>query len=109
MPERRADPRAGGARRFRRLAVVSVPLPDAESRFRCARCGNLTRFDVVRSSRVREYWHLALAGEPAVEETETVSETVESVSCRWCGAQSDEIEIVPRPEAGGPDTDPHES
>jgi hypothetical protein len=88
---------------------VSVPLPDAESRFRCARCGNLTRFDVVRSSRVREYWHLALAGEPVVEEAETVSETVESVSCRWCGAQSDEIEIVPRPEAGGPDVDPHES
>ena len=109
MTGSRADPRAAVRPAFRRLADVSVPLPDAESRFRCARCGNLTRFDVVRSSRVREYWHLALAGEPVVEETETVSETVESVSCRWCGAQSDEIEIVPRPEAGGPDVDPHES
>lgn len=87
---------------------MTVSLPDTTSRWRCARCGNLTRFDVVRSSRVREYWHLALAGDPAVEETEVVSQAVESVSCRWCGAGTDEIEVVPRPEAGGPDVDPHE-
>jgi hypothetical protein len=85
---------------------VPVVLPDADSRWRCSRCGNLTRFDVVRSSRVREFWHLDLAGEPAVEETEVVTESVESVSCRWCGAASDEIEIVARPAAGGPTDDP---
>ncbi|MBI1377638.1 MAG: hypothetical protein GC157_09190 [Frankiales bacterium] len=85
---------------------MAVVLPDARSRWRCSRCGNLTRFDVVRSSRVREFWHLDLGGEAAVEETEVVSEAVESVSCRWCGADGDAVEVVPRPEAGGPSEDP---
>ncbi len=81
------------------------PLPGADTRFRCARCGNLTRFDVVRSSRVREYWHLELAGEANVEQTDVVAETVESVTCRWCGAD-DAVELVARPAAGGPSDDP---
>jgi hypothetical protein len=59
----------------------------------------------VRSSRVREYWHLDLAGEAGVDETEVVSASVESVVCRWCGAD-DAVELVPRPEAGGPSDDP---
>lgn len=80
---------------------MSVTLPDAQSRLRCAHCGNLTRFDIVRSSRVREFWHLDMAGEPAVDETEVLSETIESVTCRWCGS-ADRIEIVARPEFGGP-------
>ena len=80
---------------------MSVTLPDAKSRLRCAHCGNLTRFDIVRSSRVREFWHLDMAGEPSVEETEILSETIESITCRWCGS-ADRIEIVARPEFGGP-------
>jgi hypothetical protein len=84
---------------------MAVVLPDADTRWRCGRCGNLTRFDVVRSSRVAEFWHLDLAGEPRVEQTEVVTETVESVSCRWCGAD-DAVELVPRPAAGGPSDDP---
>lgn len=83
---------------------MSAPLPDAQSRFRCAHCGNLTRFDVVRSSRVREFWHVTMAGEPTVEQTDVMAETVESVVCRWCGA-GDRVEIVPRPEFGGPDSE----
>jgi hypothetical protein len=47
---------------------------------------------------VVEYVHLDLAGEPTVEETEVVSETVESVRCRWCNAV-DQIELVDRPSA----------
>jgi hypothetical protein len=78
-----------------------VILPDENHRLRCARCGNLTRFDVVRASRVREFWHVSLAGDAAVEEVEVLAEDVPSVTCRWCGA-ADGIEIVPRPEAGGP-------
>jgi len=77
-------------------------LPDESTRWRCARCGNLTRFDVVRTSRVREFWHLDLSGRPVVEETETVSEVVESVACRWCGDGS-VVELVPRPEDGADD------
>ncbi|MGI9136831.1 MAG: hypothetical protein ACR2JS_07205 [Candidatus Nanopelagicales bacterium] len=80
---------------------MSVTLPDAKSRLRCAHCGNLTRFDIVRSSRVREFWHLDMAGESSVDETEILSETIESITCRWCGS-ADRIEIVARPEFGGP-------
>jgi hypothetical protein len=68
-------------------------------------CGNLTRFDVTRSSRVREFWHLDLAGDPAVEETEVLSAALERVTCRWCSAV-DSVELVARPDAGGPTTEP---
>ena len=49
-------------------------------------------------SKVVEYVHLDLAGEPKVEEREVVSETIESVRCRWCNAV-DQIELVDRPGA----------
>jgi len=100
----RAVPR--GTALVRGRSIVAVLLPDADTRWRCTRCGNLTRFDVVRSSRVREFWHLDLAGEPAVEETEVLAETVETVSCRWCGADGEAVETVARPASGGPTDDP---
>ena len=75
---------------------MAVPLPTAGTRWRCTLCGNLTRFDVTRSTRAVEYVHLDLAGEPRVEEREVVSETIESVRCRWCNAV-DQIELVDRP------------
>ena len=78
---------------------MSIALPDETHRWRCAGCGNLTRFDVVRTRRTSEFWHLDLAGDPRVEQTEVLAETVESVSCRWCG-RSDAIELVARHEAG---------
>jgi hypothetical protein len=77
--------------------VSTVPLPTPTTRWRCTRCGNLTRFDVRRSSTVREFVHLDLAGEPTVEEHDVIAETVESVRCRWCDAV-DEVELVPRPD-----------
>jgi hypothetical protein len=77
---------------------VAASLPDEKTRWRCAGCGNLTRFDVTRTSRTREFWHFDLAGEHRVEETDVVSEAVEEVSCRWCG-RSDAIEVVSRAEA----------
>jgi hypothetical protein len=77
---------------------VSLP-PDVtpQTRWRCARCGNLTRFDVTRRSRVREFVHLDLSGESSVEEREVIDETLEQVRCRWCDAT--DIEVVARPEA----------
>jgi hypothetical protein len=78
--------------------TMTVPLPTAATRWRCTLCGNLTRFDVTRSSKVVEYVHLDLAGEPKVEEREVVSETIESVRCRWCNAV-DQVELVDRPGA----------
>jgi hypothetical protein len=71
-------------------------MPTAQTRWRCTQCGNLTRFDVTRTLRTREYVHVDLAGEPAVEEREVLVETVEQVSCRWCRG-SDTVTLEPRP------------
>lgn len=54
-------------------------------RYRCAACGNLTRFDVVTTRRTRAFHHYTVAGALTVEDSEVLSETVEEVSCRWCG------------------------
>jgi hypothetical protein len=75
-------------------------MPTATTRWRCSRCGNLTRFDVTRSTRAREYVHLDLTGQPFVEEREVLADTVESVRCRWCDAV-DSVELVARPEVAG--------
>ncbi|MCI0386545.1 hypothetical protein [Streptomyces sp. CNQ085] len=77
---------------------MPVPRPNEGTRWRCTMCGNLTRFDVTRSSKVVEYVHLDLAGEPRVEEREVLSETIEAVRCRWCNAV-DQVELVERPSS----------
>lgn len=74
------------------------PLPDPSQRWRCAGCGNLTRFDVTRTRRTTEYWHFDLAGDHQVEEEAVLAEEVGTVSCRWCG-RSDAIEVVDRASA----------
>ena len=60
--------------------------------------GNLTRFDVSRVRRTTEFWHFDLAGEHEIEDTDVHDETVESVTCRWCG-RSDAVEVVARAES----------
>ena len=79
---------------------MPVPVPTDTTRWRCALCGNLTRFDVQRSTRAREFVHVSLAGEPVVEERQVLVETVERVTCRWCG-RADSVEVVPRPGYAG--------
>jgi hypothetical protein len=76
--------------------MPDLNVPDPTTRWRCAQCGNLTRFDVVRSARTREFWHVDLAGEPTTESVEVLSDNTESVSCRWCGNGA-AIEVVARP------------
>jgi hypothetical protein len=78
---------------------MAVPTPDGGTRWRCVHCGNLTRFDVVRTTRAREYVHVGLSGEPRVEEREVLVDTVEHVTCRWCRGV-DTVEVVPRPGDG---------
>ena len=80
--------------------MPTPPMPDAATRWRCTGCGNLTRFDVTRRSRSREFVHVDLAGEPVVEESEVLEQAVESVRCRWCDGV-DTVELVPRPSAAG--------
>ncbi len=48
-----------------------------------------------------EFWHADMAGDVTVEEREVAADQVLAVACRWCGA-GDRIEIVLRPEFGGP-------
>ncbi len=55
------------------------------TRYRCSACGNLTRFDVVTSRRTRAFHHYTVGGELVVEEVEVLDESVDDVSCRWCG------------------------
>ena len=73
----------------------SAPEPSSTTRWRCTLCGNLTRFDRTVTRRVVEFVHVDLAGEPEVEETDVLSESVESVRCRWCGTT--DVELVDRP------------
>ena len=75
---------------------MPVPAPTSHTRWRCTLCGNLTRFDVQRSTRAREYVHVTLAGEPVVEDREVLADAAEHVTCRWCG-RVDAVELVARP------------
>ncbi len=87
---------------------MPIAPPDASQRWRCAGCGNLTRFDVSRRRRTEEFWHFDLAGDHVVEEERVRDDSLESVACRWCG-RTDAIEVVDRfdasladdPSAGG--------
>ncbi|MEZ5185842.1 MAG: hypothetical protein R2720_08855 [Candidatus Nanopelagicales bacterium] len=72
-----------------------ITAPDETTRWRCSRCGNLTRFDVVRTTRAKQYWHFDLGGSVTVEEDQPLRDEIESVTCRWCGA-ADTVETVAR-------------
>lgn len=71
-------------------------------RFRCAGCGNLTRFDVETTERVHRFWHVDLAGVGAVED-EQRTVTVDRVTCRWCGTDA-RVEVIDAPGAAAPAT-----
>lgn len=62
-------------------------------RFRCAQCGNLTRFDVLETRRTQAYWHFSIDGELTVEEENVLSADRERVTCRWCGSSEDVEEV----------------
>jgi hypothetical protein len=61
-------------------------------RYRCAGCGNLTRFDVVSTRRTRAFYHFTVAGDLEIDEEEVLDSRVEDVTCRWCGASGATIE-----------------
>ena len=75
---------------------MAIEAPGTDTRWRCAQCGNLTRFDVVRVRRTREFWHQELSGAPVVEESDELGGQIESVACRWC-AGGGTVELVARP------------
>jgi hypothetical protein len=77
-------------------AAASAPTPPTDTdvvRYRCAACGNLTRFDVVTTRRTRAFHHYSVGGELTIEDVEVLDESVEGVVCRWCG-NGDAVEIL---------------
>ncbi len=71
------------------------------TRYRCAACGNRTRFNVVTSRRTKAFHHYSVGGDLAIEDVEVLDESVDEVSCRWCG-NGNSIEVLEdgAPEAG---------
>jgi hypothetical protein len=63
-------------------------------RYRCGACGNLTRFDVVTTRRTSAFHHYSVGGDLTVEDEQLLEETVERVTCRWCGASGESIEAL---------------
>jgi len=70
------------------------------TRYRCAACGNVTRFDVLATRRTRAFHHYSIGGDLEIEEEEVLEDRVERVTCRWCNAGGDTIEVVADEAAG---------
>ena len=70
-------------------AATSIAPADATTRrvvrYRCEPCGNLTRFTVVTTRRTSAFHHFSVGGELTIEDEDVLDETVEEVTCRWCG------------------------
>lgn len=65
----------------------------AMRRYRCASCGNVTRFTVTTTSRTRAFHHFTIGGDLTVEDNEVLEERIESVICRWCGTGTGVVEL----------------
>jgi hypothetical protein len=76
------------------------------TRYRCRACGNLTRFDVVATRRMKEFHHFSVGGELTVEDTELLDERVDRVGCRWCDATGEAIEALPADAVRAPERAP---
>lgn len=64
-----------------------------QTRYRCESCGNLTRFDLEVTRRVKECHYITTGGRLTLEGAEVLSETVDRVSCQWCGHGRDVVEL----------------
>jgi hypothetical protein len=73
-----------------------------DTRYRCAACGNLTRFDVERVTRTRSFHHYSVGGELTVENTEVLTDQVIAVQCRWCGPAGNVVELSDADEEADP-------
>ena len=81
-------------RRLYSATVKEVPASHEPVRYRCAACGNLTRFDVTVRARTKSFFHYSLGGDLTVEEEQVLDSEIERVECRWCG-NADQIEEIP--------------
>jgi hypothetical protein len=62
-------------------------------RYRCAACGNLTRFDVTVTTTEKAYYHYSVGGDLTIEDPAVVAHRVDEVACRWCG-HGRSVEVV---------------
>lgn len=74
-------------------AAVGAIVAGVTTRYRCTACGNLTRFDITTSRRTRAFHHYTVGGELSIEDVEVLAETIEDVTCRWCGTGTAVAEI----------------
>lgn len=72
--------------------------PEESVRYRCALCGNLTRFDVTERRRTRSFYHFTIGGLLRIEGEDVLDREVEEVSCRWCSSPEHVEEVVGGPE-----------
>ncbi|MHB1583964.1 MAG: hypothetical protein ACYCU7_00310 [Acidimicrobiales bacterium] len=80
----------------------------ATRRYRCAACGNLTRFDVTTTRTARAFHHYTVGGELVVEDEQVLADSVDEVVCRWCGHGRSVEEVADgtaTPEQPGPAAD----
>lgn len=71
--------------------------------YRCDACGNLTRFDVTRTQTKKAFHHYSISGELQIEGEETLSETIDAISCRWCGHGRAVTKLVAENSAPNPE------
>ena len=90
IPRRRCSrfsSRVVGIGRLTNIDGVTSNVP----RYRCTACGNLTRFDVTATRRVKEFQHFSVGGDLEIESSEILSEEFDIIECRWCGASGEAI------------------
>lgn len=88
-------------------AAAAATVVGVSSRYRCTGCGNLTRFDVTTTRQTRAFNHYSVGGELTVEDEVVLSESVDEVTCRWCG-HGRSVEVIDagaRGDGGSPDPD----
>jgi hypothetical protein len=73
----------------------------ADHRYRCTACGNLTRFDITLTRQTKAFHHFTIGGELELEDEVVLNETVDEVSCRWCG-HGRNIEELPADHVDAP-------
>lgn len=97
IADRGRSHRSGDLQRWSRhpsaLVETRASVASVSHRYRCSACGNRTRFDVVATRRTRAFHHYDLGGTCTIEEEEILDESIENVTCRWCG-RSNAIEDV---------------
>jgi len=79
------------------------------TRYRCSACGNVTRFDVVATRRTRSFHHYSIGGDLEIEDEEVLDEQIERVTCRWCNASGEAIDVEGDVEAEAETTESTEA